>query len=62
VVRLSASFDGMIAGFAMLGLGMAAVFPTALGVAGDLFPNETGTVFGAIMTAVGRPDRVTTPS
>lgn len=51
VVRLSASFAGMIAGFAMLGLGMAAVFPTALGVAGDLFPNETGTVFGAIMTA-----------
>ena len=29
---------------------MAAVFPTALGVAGDRFPNETGTVFGAIMT------------
>jgi len=50
VVRLSASFVGMIEGFAMLGLGMAAVFPTALGVAGDRFPNETGTVFGAIMT------------
>jgi len=50
VVRLSASFGGMIAGFAVLGLGMSAVFPTALGVAGDRFPNETGTVFGAIMT------------
>ncbi len=51
VARLTGSFAGMIAGFAMLGLGMAAVFPTTLGVAGDLFPNETGTVFGAIMTA-----------
>lgn len=51
VVRLSASFGGMITGFAMLGLGMSAVFPTALGVAGDRFPQETGTVFGAIMTA-----------
>jgi fucose permease len=50
VVRLSACFGGMIAGFAVLGLGMSAVFPTALGVAGDRFPNETGTVFGAIMT------------
>ncbi len=51
VVRLSASFGGMIAGFAVLGLGMSAIFPTALGMAGDRFPNETGTVFGAIMTA-----------
>lgn len=51
VVRLSANFGGMIAGFAVLGLGMSAVFPTALGVAGDRFPNETGTIFGAIMTA-----------
>jgi fucose permease len=51
VVRLSTGFAGMIAGFATLGLGMAAVFPTALGIAGDRFPNETGTVFGAIMTA-----------
>jgi len=50
VVRFSAGFGGMIAGFGVLGLGMSAVFPTALGVAGDRFPNETGTVFGAIMT------------
>jgi len=50
-VHLSAAFAGMIAGFALLGLGMSAVFPTALGVAGDRFPNQTGTVFGAVMTA-----------
>jgi fucose permease len=50
-VRLGASFGGMIAGFALLGLGMSAVFPTALGVAGDHFPQQTGTAFGAIMTA-----------
>jgi fucose permease len=49
VVRLSAGFGGMIAGFALLGLGMSAIFPTALGIAGDRFPHQTGTVFGAIM-------------
>jgi len=51
VVRAGATFGGMLAGFALLGLGMAAVFPTALAVAGDRFPDQTGTVFGAIMTA-----------
>ncbi len=44
------TFSGMVAGFAVIGLGMSAVFPTTLGVAGDRFPKETGTVFGAIMT------------
>ena len=39
----------MLAGFVLLGLGMSAIFPTALGLAGDRF-RETGTVFGAIMT------------
>lgn len=39
----------MIAGFAVIGLGMSAIFPTALGVLGDQFPHETGTVFGAVM-------------
>ena len=51
IVLLSATFGGIIAGFALIGLGMSAVFPTALGIAGDRFPQETGTVFGAIMTA-----------
>jgi MFS transporter, FHS family, glucose/mannose:H+ symporter len=39
----------MVAGFALIGLGMSAIFPTALGVLGDQFPNQTGTVFGAAM-------------
>ncbi|HVN07320.1 MAG TPA: MFS transporter [Bryobacteraceae bacterium] len=51
VVRAGATFGGMMLGFALLGLGMAAVFPTALAVAGDRFPEQTGTAFGAIMTA-----------
>lgn len=44
------SFAGIIAGFAIIGLGLAAIYPTALGMAGDYFPYQTGTVFGAIMT------------
>jgi MFS transporter, FHS family, glucose/mannose:H+ symporter len=44
-----AGYAGMIAGFSILGLGMAPIFPTALALAGDRFPAETGTVFGAIM-------------
>jgi len=43
------SFAGMIAGFSVIGLGMSAIFPTALGLAGDRFPDKTGTAFGAIM-------------
>jgi fucose permease len=31
-------------------MGMSAIFPTALGLAGDRFPDNTGTVFGGIMT------------
>jgi len=49
VARSYETFSGMIAGFAVIGLGMSATFPTALGVLGDRFPNETGTVFGAVM-------------
>ena len=44
------TFVGMLTGFAVIGLGMSAVFPTALGLAGDRFPQQSGTVFGAIMT------------
>jgi FHS family glucose/mannose:H+ symporter-like MFS transporter len=50
VVRAAAAFGGVMAGFVLIGLGLSPVFPTALGVAGDRFPDETGTVFGAIMT------------
>ncbi len=42
-------FAWMVTGCVVIGLGMAATFPTVLGVAGDRFPGETGTVFGAIM-------------
>jgi len=49
VARSDETFGGMVAGFAVIGLGMSATFPTALGVIGDEFPNETGTVFGAVM-------------
>jgi len=40
----------MLVGFATIGFGLSAIYPTALGLAGDRFPKETGTVFGAIMT------------
>jgi FHS family glucose/mannose:H+ symporter-like MFS transporter len=40
----------MLVGFATIGFGLSAIYPTALGLAGDHFPKETGTVFGAIMT------------
>ena len=42
-------FTSMLEGFVMIGLGLSAIFPTALGLAGERF-RETGTVFGAIMT------------
>jgi fucose permease len=48
----SAMFAGVATGFCIVGLGLSAIFPTILGMAGDRFPRETGTVFGAII-AVG---------
>jgi len=50
VVMAYETFGGMVTGFAVIGLGMSAIFPTALGLAGDRFPDETGTVFGAVLT------------
>ncbi len=51
VVLLSAaSYASLIVGFAIVGLGLSAIYPTVLGLAGDQFPDETGTVFGAIIT------------
>ncbi|TAM82231.1 MAG: MFS transporter [Acidobacteria bacterium] len=38
-----------VLGMIVIGLGLASIYPTALGVAGDRFPRQTGTVFGAIM-------------
>ncbi|HEV2425779.1 MAG TPA: MFS transporter [Terriglobia bacterium] len=50
VARSYETFGALIAGFAVIGLGMSATFPTALGLVGDQFPSETGTVFGTVMT------------
>jgi len=50
VVLEANQFSGMVAGMLVIGLGLSAIFPTALGIAGDRFPEEKGTVFGAIMT------------
>ncbi|MGH9470187.1 MAG: MFS transporter [Terriglobia bacterium] len=44
-----ARFGWMLAGFVVIGLGMSAIFPTALGLTGDRFPYQMGTVFGAVM-------------
>lgn len=49
-VLSSATFFGVATGFCVIGLGLSAIFPTVLGMAGDRFPRETGTVFGAIIT------------
>jgi MFS transporter, FHS family, glucose/mannose:H+ symporter len=50
-VAFAPGFAGMVVGTIVMGLGMSAIFPTALAVTGDNFPRETGTVFGAV-TAV----------
>ena len=49
-VLSSSTFAGVATGFCVIGLGLSAIFPTILGMAGDRFPRETGTVFGAIIT------------
>jgi MFS transporter, FHS family, glucose/mannose:H+ symporter len=49
IVVQGKDFSTMVAGMAIIGLGQSAIFPTALGMAGDGFPQNTGTVFGAIM-------------
>lgn len=49
VVLNATQFPSMVVGMLGIGLGLSAIFPTALGMASDLFPAETGTVFGAIM-------------
>lgn len=50
IVIYSGSLGIMAAGFAVVGFGLSAIYPTALGLAGDNFPGKTGTVFGSIMT------------
>jgi fucose permease len=50
VVLVFAGIGGVMTGFCLIGFGVSAIFPTILGMAGDRFPRETGTVFGAIIT------------
>jgi MFS transporter, FHS family, glucose/mannose:H+ symporter len=51
LIALSArSLPAMILAMAVIGLGISAIFPTVLGIAGEHFPGETGTAFGAIIT------------
>ena len=45
----SQAFSSAVLGMVVIGLGLASIYPTALGIAGDRFPRQTGTVFGAIM-------------
>jgi MFS transporter, FHS family, glucose/mannose:H+ symporter len=45
----SREFAVAVLGMGVVGLGLASIYPTGLGVAGDRFPRQTGTVFGAIM-------------
>lgn len=49
VLLCGRSYPWLVAGFSLVGLGLSAIYPTALGLAGDRFPKETGTVFGAII-------------
>ena len=43
------SLSGMVFAMVVIGFGISAIFPTVLGIAGDRFSGETGTVFGAII-------------
>jgi MFS family permease len=43
------SLPAMVLAMAVVGLGISAIFPTILGIAGNHFSGETGTVFGAII-------------
>lgn len=43
------SLPVMIFATAVIGLGIAGIYPTVLGIAGNHFSGETGTVFGAII-------------
>lgn len=49
IAYTSRGFAVAVLGMTVIGLGLASIYPTALGVAGDRFPQRTGTVFGAIM-------------
>lgn len=49
-LRLPVGLPALIAGTAALGLGVSGVYPTALGLAGAAYPQQSGTVFGILFT------------
>ena len=51
----------MVFAIIVIGFGISAIFPTVLGLAGDRFSGETGTVFGAII-ALGMVGGVAGPA
>ena len=50
LVLAARSIAGLAAGAALAGLCFAAVFPTTLGIAGDRYPQLSGTVFGLLFS------------
>jgi len=50
LVFAARSIAGLAAGAALAGLCFAAVFPTTLGIAGDRYPQLSGTVFGLLFS------------
>lgn len=49
-LRLPVGLPAVIAGTVALGLGVSGVYPTALGLAGAAYPQQSGTVFGILFT------------
>lgn len=50
IALTAGGYGGMLAGFIVTGFGLAAIYPTGLGLAADRFPADTGTAFGAVIT------------
>jgi fucose permease len=49
-LRLPVGLPALVAGTVALGLGVSGVYPTALGLAGAAYPQQSGTVFGILFT------------
>ncbi|MGA7617340.1 MAG: MFS transporter [Thermoanaerobaculia bacterium] len=52
VLLVSTSIPVMAAGAVLIGLSFAAIYPTILAIAGDRYPEDTGSVFG-LLFAIG---------
>lgn len=49
IALVARNLPEMVLAMAVIGLGISAIYPTVLGIAGNRFSSETGTVFGAII-------------